>query len=50
MFFCDRIIKANDLLQYLYLKGKITKEVKMETVEFLKKHTFQVAMSAKTVA
>jgi hypothetical protein len=48
MFVCIllSIIKADDLLDYLYLKGKITKEVKLETIEFLQKHTFQAAVHA----
>lgn len=42
-FFNYSLIKATDLLQFLYKKGKISKEIKMETSEFLHKHTYQTS-------
>lgn len=38
------IITANDLLNYLHRKNLISSETKNETVEFLKKHTFQASL------
>lgn len=38
------LIKASDLLQFLYKKGRISKEVKNETVEFLRQHSYQASL------
>lgn len=43
-FFIKSIIKASDLLNYLHRKNLINLETKNETVEFLKKHSFQASL------
>ena len=40
------ILKASDLLEYLHRKGKVSTEVMNETIEFLKKHSFQASLHA----
>lgn len=43
------LIKATDLLQFLYKKGKISKEIKLETIEFLRKHSYQASLHSNIV-
>ena len=38
-----RIIKADYLLEYLFTQGKLSKEKKLETLNFLRNNTFQAA-------
>lgn len=40
------IIKASDLLHFLFNKGKITQAIMDETVEFLKKHSYKAETAA----
>jgi len=38
------ILKASDLLNYLHRKNRINLETKNETIQFLKKHSFQASL------
>ena len=40
------LIKATDLLNFLYKKGKINKEIKNETTEFLRQNSYKASLHA----